>query len=131
RSPLPALAIAPETKLGTASSGLGLFYQAEAGIRPRTVTGVQTCALPICLGQEALPGWQARQDDPARMSPGHQGDARLDGGPVVRSEERRVGKESRQRTFTKSFKRYSNRTRNKTRDSQIRIRKRSAMNARF
>src|SRR5437867_8840593 len=25
------------------------FFQAEDGIRDRTVTGVQTCALPICL----------------------------------------------------------------------------------
>src|SRR5699024_11345068 len=40
---------------------LSFFFQAEAGIRGRTVTGVQTCALPIsvavsCLG--AFPrGW--------------------------------------------------------------------------
>src|SRR5437867_258486 len=26
------------------------FFQAEDGIRDRTVTGVQTCALPICRG---------------------------------------------------------------------------------
>src|SRR5438309_9299002 len=26
------------------------FFQAEDGIRDRTVTGVQTCALPICKG---------------------------------------------------------------------------------
>src|SRR5699024_11322885 len=26
------------------------FFQAEDGIRDRNVTGVQTCALPICLG---------------------------------------------------------------------------------
>src|SRR5689334_24543509 len=26
------------------------FFQAEDGIRPRTVTGVQTCALPISQG---------------------------------------------------------------------------------
>src|SRR5699024_12231183 len=26
-----------------------LFFQAEDGIRDRNVTGVQTCALPICL----------------------------------------------------------------------------------
>jgi len=25
------------------------FFQAEDGIRDRDVTGVQTCALPICL----------------------------------------------------------------------------------
>src|SRR5207248_4596810 len=31
------------------------FFQAEDGIRDRTVTGVQTCALPIYLD-----GWRAR-----------------------------------------------------------------------
>src|SRR5699024_11598166 len=29
---------------------LFLFFQAEDGIRDRNVTGVQTCALPICCG---------------------------------------------------------------------------------
>src|SRR6266851_370097 len=28
---------------------LSFFFQAEDGIRDRDVTGVQTCALPICL----------------------------------------------------------------------------------
>src|SRR5437867_9598660 len=28
------------------------FFQAEDGIRDRTVTGVQTCALPICSGRK-------------------------------------------------------------------------------
>src|SRR5437868_12185927 len=28
------------------------FFQAEDGIRDRNVTGVQTCALPICCGQK-------------------------------------------------------------------------------
>src|SRR5229473_7105221 len=28
------------------------FFQAEDGIRDKLVTGVQTCALPICLGTE-------------------------------------------------------------------------------
>src|SRR5689334_23537881 len=32
------------------------FFQAEDGIRDGTVTGVQTCALPI-LGKGALPRW--------------------------------------------------------------------------
>src|SRR5205823_11096049 len=27
------------------------FFQAEDGIRDKLVTGVQTCALPICLGR--------------------------------------------------------------------------------
>src|SRR2546430_227541 len=32
---------------GTDQTSLGLFFQAEDGIRDLTVTGVQTCALPI------------------------------------------------------------------------------------
>src|SRR2546430_8131085 len=32
------------------SSFIFFFFQAEDGIRDLTVTGVQTCALPICLG---------------------------------------------------------------------------------
>src|SRR5437868_15386137 len=33
------------------------FFQAEDGVRDRNVTGVQTCALPICRqGQDDLPG---------------------------------------------------------------------------
>src|SRR5699024_11388302 len=31
------------------------FFQAEAGIRDRNVTGVQTCALPILFGGLLLP----------------------------------------------------------------------------
>src|SRR5699024_11979009 len=31
-------------------------FQAEDGIRERNVTGVQTCALPICLLDEAVVG---------------------------------------------------------------------------
>src|SRR5699024_8350886 len=30
---------------------LYFFFQAEDGIRDRNVTGVQTCALPICINQ--------------------------------------------------------------------------------
>src|SRR2546430_11358363 len=36
------------------------FFQAEDGIRDLTVTGVQTCALPICIG-EAQRGVAAAQ----------------------------------------------------------------------
>src|SRR2546429_7030379 len=32
-------------------SAIFFFFQAEDGIRDVAVTGVQTCALPICLGQ--------------------------------------------------------------------------------
>src|SRR5207245_7379954 len=74
------------------------FFQAEDGIRDATVTGVQTCALPILLGQRGER---------------HHGHAHGDGGLRVRlwrleqrslqrrwklrSEERRVGKEWRTR----------------------------------
>src|SRR5438128_12140250 len=59
------------------------FFQAEDGIRDATVTGVQTCALPIFwswlpLGKKVLAA--VRRTYPARTS---------------RSEERRVGKECR------------------------------------
>src|SRR2546422_6586828 len=71
---------------------LFFFFQAEDGIRDVAVTGVQTCALPICVNvvmlkiigrpREGLPHLpclpQARPAD-------------------ARSEERRVGKECRSR----------------------------------
>src|SRR2546429_1486790 len=37
------------------------FFQAEDGIRDVAVTGVQTCALPICGRRRAWPPHQARQ----------------------------------------------------------------------
>src|SRR5687768_18111208 len=87
------------------------FFQAEDGIRYVAVTGVQTCALPICLatswkgisvaagnpiqdvarrrllvaGALALAGWSAVA---VRL---------VDVQVVRRSEERRVGKECRSR----------------------------------
>src|SRR6266513_4912294 len=64
------------------------FFQAEDGIRDRNVTGVQTCALPICCERpQPAPPRHERSDDGPR------------GGVVVhgRSEERRVGKECRSR----------------------------------
>src|SRR6478735_11322248 len=63
------------------------FFQAEDGIRPYKVTGVQTCALPISV-QRAVPG----KNPPHRFRSESQA-TRLHG----RSEERRVGKESRDR----------------------------------
>src|SRR5215470_14954198 len=62
---------------------LNFFFQAEDGIRDATVTGVQTCALPI----SARPGGEC-----ARPADRRQG---ADRDEAVRSEERRVGKESR------------------------------------
>src|SRR2546430_7518667 len=87
------------------------FFQAEDGIRDLTVTGVQTCALPIyphlgavqdpaalrLLGDRDHPGGVRpviglRQPE----APDHLARRHLRE-PVPRSEERRVGKECRSR----------------------------------
>src|SRR5690606_40718817 len=90
------------------------FFQAEDGIRDFHVTGVQTCALPIFTRW-----WRARSSEwtlirslpsdfriPARISWLHQwlvgvgttvAVERPDAAHLLRSEERRVGKESRSR----------------------------------
>src|SRR5205823_11075131 len=71
---------------------VGVFFQAEDGIRDKLVTGVQTCALPISLaggllGARASPGPRAPRSPPVRaLAPAAAGG---------RSEERRVGKECR------------------------------------
>src|SRR5438552_6792218 len=91
------------------------FFQAEDGIRDDLVTGVQTCALPISLARAADVMHQ-RGDGAALVAPAQRGDelqVLLHGGQhalcrdlagvqgdqphVQRSEERRVGKESRTR----------------------------------
>src|SRR6266478_5269728 len=67
------------------------FFQAEDGIRDLTVTGVQTCALPISSGD-----YHGLALTPARSSL----QPVLVSGQLVirwRSEERRVGKECRSR----------------------------------
>src|SRR5438046_3969953 len=81
------------------------FFQAEDGIRDWSVTGVQTCALPICLRRlrdaGILRGERARRFDvEARVALGGLDELsvreRLTGAlEKVRSEERRVGKECR------------------------------------
>src|SRR5688572_33423149 len=82
------------------------FFQAEDGIRDLTVTGVQTCALPISSGAAASLAEsraQARRMLHGRRLRGRGGhDRRLprtrDGASAGRrSEERRVGKECRSR----------------------------------
>src|SRR5207248_7240015 len=83
------------------------FFQAEDGIRDRTVTGVQTCALPIFVHQlEAIDvGEQDRQGEvvPPRAVQlllellGERAAVQTAGERVRRSEERRVGKECRSR----------------------------------
>src|SRR2546430_12469904 len=90
-----------------------LFFQAEDGIRFWTVTGVQTCALPIC--RVGLDPREAR--DHFTVQPGPNGEvvsgfARFQSDAAAgtlaafsyiepewatRSEERRVGKECRSR----------------------------------
>src|SRR5688572_32991648 len=64
------------------------FFQAEDGIRDLTVTGVQTCALPISTSASSVPGAMAR---PAMIRTSGRSSNTL------RSEERRVGKECRSR----------------------------------
>src|SRR5207245_4645566 len=89
------------------------FFQAEDGIRDATVTGVQTCALPICILTHKLPwalvllgvfitvaielmGVQALQVAVGVYLPISTSSAMFAGGVVRwRSEERRVGKECR------------------------------------
>src|SRR6516164_1874232 len=43
----------PQRIYRQAASALAFFFQAEDGIRDGTVTGVQTCALPILKGQQS------------------------------------------------------------------------------
>src|SRR5205823_10522865 len=69
------------------------FFQAEDGIRDKLVTGVQTCALPICC-----PFGVGLGDGDAVTAGLGVGDALAATFPAsgfVRSEERRVGKERR------------------------------------
>src|SRR5207237_2112490 len=72
------------------------FFQAEDGIRDSSVTGVQTCALPIYLAVGA-----GRGAAPAGVGAGTGAAAGDDGAGLHvarrRSEERRVGKECRSR----------------------------------
>src|SRR5205823_10892480 len=85
-------------------SYLFFFFQAEDGIRDKLVTGVQTCALPISQFRHSGGTADGREASfvainkgarrlPARASPD------VVGGPatLLRSEERRVGKECRSR----------------------------------
>src|SRR2546430_10242089 len=90
------------------------FFQAEDGIRDLTVTGVQTCALPISIdlymsNQREMNSWGARQEtievlqwgDPQQslqFLQSHQNYKHIKRMVLeLRSEERRVGKECRSR----------------------------------
>src|SRR5689334_23545342 len=95
------------------------FFQAEDGIRDGTVTGVQTCALPIWPGRPRAeaphsPAAARDQQGPDRGPGALQGE-RIPGGAAVqrravcaslvrRSEERRVGKECRSRWWRHHYK---------------------------
>src|SRR6266478_7762626 len=77
------------------------FFQAEDGIRDLTVTGVQTCALPICTSPTRPISCFRSRATRARFcsrSP-----------PMNRSEERRVGKECRSRWSPYHYKKNDDR----------------------
>src|SRR2546430_5310342 len=93
---------------------LFFFFQAEDGIRDLTVTGVQTCALPICEDAGAhdvfvvlttAPGNTLQDVTSFQVTATNNGttsNADYDSGTfpttiMFRSEERRVGKECRSR----------------------------------
>src|SRR2546429_3734796 len=87
------------------------FFQAEDGIRDVAVTGVQTCALPICcasgsanslallrnLGKSPIPTCLMRRKQRAVSSGQSRSLSFTIWGVRTRSEERRVGKECRSR----------------------------------
>src|SRR5207244_5436544 len=92
----------------------GFFFQAEDGIRDDLVTGVQTCALPICAIVRSMAATKAIELKTAIPGPRSQAilerKARVVADPLsvtipvviergegARSEERRVGKEGRSR----------------------------------
>src|SRR5688572_33101633 len=85
------------------------FFRAEDGIRDLTVTGVQTCALPISSVNESLYAF-------ALIESVHLLALAMLGGAVLivdRSEERRVGKECRSRWAPNHYKKnkdYGNET---------------------
>src|SRR5690606_40839213 len=88
---------------------LCFFFQAEDGIRDFHVTGVQTCALPIYDAEDRLGHSREKITEAARgprRTPPRAGSGAGAGGRTTgldsrrhgfRSEERRVGKESRAR----------------------------------
>src|SRR2546427_6162023 len=87
-SPSPCFAVKRRWEC-VANGCFFFFFQAEDGIRYLTVTGVQTCALPI----SDLEGGGRRLGDHGPAS-GREDRA---SGVRKRSEERRVGKECRSR----------------------------------
>src|SRR5207248_6915333 len=76
---------------------LFFFFQAEDGIRDRTVTGVQTCALPIFAFRQKGYYNEALREYRLALERGEDRRLTLQAMAEVRSEERRVGKEWRAR----------------------------------
>src|SRR5256885_13107578 len=74
-------------------ASLIFFFQAEDGMRDYKVTGVQTCALPICPAAGDL--WFGNDAGLSQWRGGRFKNFGTDDG--LRSEERRVGKEGRSR----------------------------------
>src|SRR5205085_4713141 len=70
------------------------FFQAEDGIRDLTVTGVQTCALPIFRSPIRMNGVTVSESDRQKYEDAFLRRAKS---RDARSEERRVGKECRSR----------------------------------
>src|SRR5262249_59107978 len=87
------------------------FFQAEDGIRDWSVTGVQTCALPIwkkvtanifrCFSHSSKPGHRYKLSHSSTP---------LASNRRQRSEERRVGKEGRRRWGGEELKKKKRRT---------------------
>src|SRR5260370_13402201 len=77
------------------------FFQAEDGIRDSSVTGVQTCALPISATADALnlaaQVVAGTEDQSAGATAQSTAQAMRGAVAANRSEERRVGKECRSR----------------------------------
>src|SRR5688572_31269020 len=73
------------------------FFQAEDGIRDLTVTGVQTCALPISSEARRVPLADTIDGENGCIFKTRVVETACCVSLMVRSEERRVGKECRSR----------------------------------
>src|SRR5690606_39613764 len=94
--------------IGGGGIGYRFFFQAEDGIRDFHVTGVQTCALPISVDHACSPerdpchldrpDREAEHTEQGNVDDQHEryAQSRMPRIDIARSEERRVGKESRE-----------------------------------
>src|SRR5437762_11193397 len=85
---------------------INIFIQAEDGIRDTSVTGVQTCALPISAGAAHPPPPPPRRQSVRRRMRGPSWRSAPKAARKARSEERRVGKECRYRYFDSLKQKY-------------------------